>query len=78
MLVPVTALNRRGLTTTVQVLGSDGEIEQRNVTVGVSNRVQVEILDGLEEGERVVSSSRGNGGAKSPSGSSRRMVGMRL
>lgn len=78
LLIPVTALNRRGLTTTVQVLGSDGEIEQRNVTVGVSNRVQVEILDGLEEGDQVVSSSRGDGGAKSSSGSSRRMVGMRL
>lgn len=78
LLIPVTALNRRGLTTTVQVLGSDGEIEHRNVTVGVSNRVQVEILDGLEEGDQVVSSSRGDGGAKSSSGSSRRMVGMRL
>src|SRR5690554_2061371 len=78
LLVPVTALNQRGAAPTVQVLGGGGVIEQRKVTVGVSNRVQVEILDGLEEGERVVSNPRGERGAKSSSGNSRRMPGMRL
>ena len=76
LLVAVTALNGRGPGATVQVLGSNGQPEQRAVTVGVTNRVQAEIVDGLEEGDRVVSSPRGAGG-KSSEGGPRRMVGMR-
>lgn len=77
LMVPVTALNGRGSGASVQVLGSNGQPEQRVVTVGVTNRVQAEILDGLEEGERVVSSPRGAGSTGSDSGS-RRMLGMRM
>lgn len=77
LLVPVTALNGRGSGTTVQVLGSNGQPEQRAVTVGVTNRVQAEIVDGLEEGDRVVSSPRGAGSTNSDNGS-RRMLGMRM
>ena len=77
LLVAVTALNGRGPGATVQVLGSNGQPEQRAVTVGVTNRVQAEIVDGLEEGDRVVSSPRGAGG-KSSEGGPRRMVGMRM
>ncbi|RZI67372.1 MAG: efflux RND transporter periplasmic adaptor subunit [Variovorax sp.] len=39
---------------TVKVAAADGSIAEREVTVGVSNRVQAQILSGLEEGERVV------------------------
>lgn len=39
---------------TVQVATPDGRIESREVTLGTSNRVQVQVLDGLQEGERVV------------------------
>lgn len=77
LMVPVTALNGRGSGASVQVLGSNGQPEQRAVTVGVTNRVQAEILDGLAEGERVVSSPRGAGSTGSDSGS-RRMLGMRM
>ncbi|WP_428399643.1 efflux RND transporter periplasmic adaptor subunit [Marinobacter salarius] len=77
LLVPVTALNGQGPGATVQVLGSNGQPEQRAVTVGVTNRVQAEIVDGLEEGDRVVSSPRGAGG-KSSEGGPRRMLGMRM
>ncbi|MDX1551802.1 MAG: efflux RND transporter periplasmic adaptor subunit [Marinobacter sp.] len=77
LMVPVTALNGRGPGATVQVLGSNGQPEQRAVSVGVTNRVQAEILDGLEEGERVVSSPRGAGSTGSDRGS-RRMLGMRM
>jgi len=39
---------------TVRVASADGSIAERQVTVGVSNRVQAQIISGLEEGERVV------------------------
>ena len=76
LLVPVTALQRNGRNTSVQVVGSDGLPQPREVMVGVSNRVQAEIVDGLEEGDRIVSSparasGRGEGG-RPP------MMGMRL
>jgi macrolide-specific efflux system membrane fusion protein len=77
LLVPVTALQQRGPQATVQVVGDDGEPRERQVTVGVTNRVQAEILDGLEEGERIVSSPRTAGGQGDDS-RARRMVGMRF
>jgi len=39
---------------TVKVAAEDGTVSEREVTVGVSSRVQAQILSGLEEGERVV------------------------
>jgi macrolide-specific efflux system membrane fusion protein len=41
----------------VNIMKSDGSLEERKVLVGVTNRVQAEILEGLEEGEQVVSGS---------------------
>jgi macrolide-specific efflux system membrane fusion protein len=38
----------------VRVVGNDGQIEERRVTVGVTNRVQAQVLSGLEPGEAVV------------------------
>ena len=51
---------------TVKVAAADGGIAEREVTVGVSNRVQAQILSGLEEGERVVA------GTKQPESQQRR------
>ena len=33
---------------------TDGRIEEREVTVGVMNRIQAEVLSGLNEGDVVV------------------------
>ncbi|HEY0891581.1 MAG TPA: efflux RND transporter periplasmic adaptor subunit [Cellvibrio sp.] len=41
----------------VKVMGEDGDIEERKVLVGVTNRVQAQIIEGLQEGEKVVSGS---------------------
>jgi macrolide-specific efflux system membrane fusion protein len=38
----------------VRVLSADGQVEERRVMVGVTNRVQAEVLSGLEPGETVV------------------------
>ncbi|MDP1790455.1 MAG: efflux RND transporter periplasmic adaptor subunit, partial [Methylibium sp.] len=39
---------------TVKVLTPAGTLEERSVELGVSNRVQVQVLSGLNEGEQVV------------------------
>lgn len=41
----------------VKVMSEDGDIEERKVLVGVTNRVQAQIIEGLKEGEKVVSGS---------------------
>ncbi len=60
---------RRG---TVKVLTADGQIEERQVELGITNRVQVQVLSGLQEGEQVIAGvkvaqqgpgSRGNANA---------------
>lgn len=39
---------------TVKVLTADNALEEREIELGVGNRVQVQVLSGLAEGERVV------------------------
>jgi len=41
----------------VKVMKDDGDMEERKVLVGVTNRVQAQIIEGLQEGEKVVSGS---------------------
>lgn len=63
LLVPVSSL-ARGAQTTVSVVDARGATQPRTVTTGVSNRVQAQVLSGLEEGERVlVGGARGAGAA---------------
>lgn len=54
IVVPITALSGgKGTRATVRVM-KDGTIEEREVVVGVRNRVRAEIVSGLAEGETVV------------------------
>lgn len=39
---------------TVRVLNAEGRLEERKVMTGARNRIHVQILEGLQEGERVV------------------------
>ncbi len=43
----------------VQVLDADGSVEVRNVRVGINNNVSAQILEGVREGERVVTGTAG-------------------
>lgn len=43
---------------TVKVIDAEGRVEDRQVELGVSNRVQVQVLSGLKEGEEVVAGLR--------------------
>ena len=60
-------------TTKARVVNERGALADRVVEVGVSNRVQAQVLSGLEEGERVVSgrSTSAGAGAGRPSMSPR-------
>lgn len=43
---------------TVQIMDAKGNLVERNIVIGISNRVQVQVLEGLQEGEIVVSGMR--------------------
>jgi macrolide-specific efflux system membrane fusion protein len=59
----------------VRVLGNDGKVVSRNVRVGINNNVIAEVLEGLQEGERVVT---GESSANAPAGPQRQQgPGMR-
>ncbi len=56
LLVPITAVVHRSEVTAVYVMGKDGKISMRQVRLGrVVNNNEVEILAGLDEGERIAS-----------------------
>jgi macrolide-specific efflux system membrane fusion protein len=55
--IPVAALGaREGRTDRykVRVVGAQGRLEDRQVRIGLNNRVRVQVLEGLKEGEKVV------------------------
>jgi len=52
--IPLEALVENGDKNLVYVVGQDGLIQEREVEVGLSNELFVEILSGLEVGEQVV------------------------
>ncbi|MEO5346280.1 MAG: efflux RND transporter periplasmic adaptor subunit [Magnetococcus sp. YQC-9] len=55
LLLPVTALNLKGKPGEATVrLQQEGEILTRKVTIGVKNRLQAQILSGLNEGDEVL------------------------
>ena len=51
---------------TARVQGADGKVDTRTVTVGVRNRLNAEVLDGLREGELLVTGEQpaGNGASR--------------
>lgn len=77
LVIPASALGKRDRKTktyTVNVLETRGDVKQvvpRQVKIGLNNRVQAQVLDGLKEGEEVVvgeASGGGGGGGRRPPG----------
>ena len=56
--VPLQALNRSGDKVTVFVVGASNKIEERPITLGIQTANHAEVLTGLQEGEKVVTSDR--------------------
>lgn len=75
--IPTSALSPAGKgARSVEVVDADGTITRRVVTVGLDDKVRVEILTGLKAGERVVASRKAAGAAPhSSSGQMRRAPG---
>lgn len=57
----------------VRVLKEDGSVENRPVKVGIDNRVNAQILSGLQAGEQVIIGENQGGGKGGPSGGSMRL-----
>lgn len=70
LLVPNSALLPKGAGQAVQMLNADGTTREVEVTTGLSDGVQTEILSGLNEGERVVTTpaSTSSGQRRGPFG----------
>lgn len=47
----------------VEVLDNHGRVTERDISVGVSNRIQAEVLDGLVEGEQVLLGAHATNGS---------------
>jgi RND family efflux transporter MFP subunit len=56
--VPVQALNREGSRTTIYVVDGNGELEERNVELGLQTATDAEVTSGVKEGEQVVVGDR--------------------
>ena len=54
--IPATALGARAKdgSYTVRVVGADGQAQPRSIKVGLNNNVSAQVLEGLNEGDRVV------------------------
>ncbi len=56
--VPVQALSREGSSVSVYVVDSNGDLERRNVQLGLETATDAEVTSGLSEGEMVVVGDR--------------------
>ncbi|SQC93729.1 Macrolide-specific efflux protein macA precursor [Cedecea neteri] len=66
LLVPIQAVHKaEGNKQQVQVLRADGKLETREVKTGITNSVDIQILEGVKVGENVVLSQPGD---KAPGG----------
>lgn len=70
LILPSAALGRRDRDGRyrVRVLEGEGRIVEKQVRIGLNNRVQAQVLEGLQAGERVVTSEAKAGGGSGPGG----------
>ena len=71
LIVPRNALRTVGRTQVVQVVDDKGLTSDRTVRIGLTNDLQAEVIEGLQEGEKVMArpvSGGGGGGVIIPSG----------
>jgi multidrug efflux pump subunit AcrA (membrane-fusion protein) len=54
LIVPMTAVQGAADTGVVYVIGADGEQEERTVTLGLNDGVNIEVTSGLSEGETIL------------------------
>ncbi len=59
LVVPLGAVTQTGASATVFVVGAGGRLQQRPIALGVQTPSEAQVLNGLEDGDRVVVSDRG-------------------
>ncbi len=74
VLVPLNALQRNAVT----VIRDNGETELRQVKLGARNRILAQVVDGLQPGERVLTTERAQRGAREASAARTPKMGPRL
>jgi len=57
--IPLEAISRNGEEATVLAVNADNIVEERKVRLGLEDSTRVEVLSGLNEGERVIIGNRG-------------------
>ena len=74
LIIPASILEKKNKdgSFTVEVQQDDGQIIEKSIQVGLNNRVEAEVLSGLNEGERVVT-GRQDSSERSPNSGTRRM-----
>lgn len=60
VLIPSAALNQQPNKTVVKILEKDGSITEKEVSVGINNHVNAQILQGINQGDVVILSEDGN------------------
>lgn len=70
LIVPNSALLPKGTGRVVQVVGADGQPQEVDVTIGISDGIVSEVLSGLEEGQTIIATptSRTTDGPSGPFG----------
>ncbi|WP_439327523.1 efflux RND transporter periplasmic adaptor subunit [Lonepinella sp. BR2357] len=61
LLVPTTSLQKDGNNVYVNVLNENKQVEKRDVTIGLNDDVNTQILSGLNEGDKVITSQVAEG-----------------
>ena len=56
--IPLQAINHEGSKTTVFVVNPNGNLEDRNITLGIQTATDAEVISGLNPGEQIVVSDR--------------------
>ncbi len=72
---PQSPADANGAPATVTVLDLNDRLEERRIRVGISNRIQIEVLEGLKEGDQVVTSAPGGSDQRN---NQARPMGMRM
>ncbi|MBU1202941.1 efflux RND transporter periplasmic adaptor subunit [Patescibacteria group bacterium] len=64
LLIPIGAVKTQGSSSYVEIM-DNGQIKRQTVTTGLSNDTMIEIIDGLEETQEVVTQTISSGGSSS-------------
>lgn len=67
LLAPISAVKTMGKNSYVQIL-VDGQLQRKTVVTGLSNDVMIEIVEGLEDGEEIITQTMNNGSTLDTSG----------